>query len=88
METTTPTVLKTSIATYILLYSGSFNPASPATGLLDCNDGGSDGYLSKLTKNLSAGGYEIVVTTYVANNITGTTTLDEKNTALPKEWRQ
>jgi len=82
IETTLPTVLNTSNTTdtYILLYSGSFNPTNPAIGVFDCNDdGGSDGRLSKLViSNLPAGNYEIVVTTFASNSSppnTGTTTL-------------
>jgi len=60
----------------IVFYSPSFNPASPTTNLLTCNDdigGGSD--LSKITYTLVAGTqYEIVVTT-VAVGVTGTATL-------------
>lgn len=62
--------------TFIALYSGNFNPASPTVGLVACNDDiGGGSVLSRITSNLTTGsGYEIVITTYTSTaNINGAT---------------
>jgi len=77
IETTAASLLGGMSDTFIAFYSPSFNPASPTTNLITCNDdigGGSD--LSKITYVLVAGTqYEIVVTTFDVGAITGTATL-------------
>ena len=75
IETTAASVGGTS-DTFIAFYSPSFNPASPTTNLITCDeDSGGAGNLSKITHTLLASTqYEIVVTTFDIG-VTGTATL-------------
>jgi len=76
IETTAASLVggMSSSDTFIAFYSPSFDPASPTTNLISCNDD-SVGGLSKITYTLVAGTqYEIVVTTYDPG-VTGTATL-------------
>ncbi|GAB3713717.1 hypothetical protein GCM10027592_53160 [Spirosoma flavus] len=55
---------------FLSLYQTSFNPASPATNFLHSDDDSGEGFLSKLTHNLTAGTtYIVVVSPYSTNGV-------------------
>ncbi len=56
---------------FLCLYQGSFNPASPLTNLIAVDDDGGPGALSLITINLAALTNYFVVTTSFSNGVTG-----------------
>jgi len=57
--------------TFIAIYNTAFNPASPTTGLIACDDDAGTGYLSKVTPALVTGTtYTIVITSFYATTST------------------
>ena len=58
--------------TFLDLYSGSFNPASPMTNVLEADDDSGPGLLSLITRGLNPGVDYILVATTFSNAVTGT----------------
>ena len=62
---------------FLAIYSGSFNPGSPATNLLACNDDQASGnYRPRFQANLAANTTYTIVTTAWAENVGGSATYD------------
>jgi len=72
MATSNPVLTGGSDDTFLGLYSGSFNPASPLTNVLQADDDSGPGYLSQIVRNLNPGVNYILVATTFANGVTGT----------------
>lgn len=66
METQAPVV-----DTFLVLYGGSFAPATPLANALAANDDGGGGRLSRITLDLVAGQSYILVTTTFGNGTVG-----------------
>ena len=56
---------------FLALYQGAFNPASPLTNLIAVDDDSGPGFLSSISAPLLAGTNYFLVTTAFANGVTG-----------------